>query len=250
MKILTAVLAVVLCAGSVVHAETDRAQLLAEAAAKSNAGDHAAAIALFERAYFEDLDPSLLPILATEYRRAGLPLDAMGYFCHYLSTAPKGPEAAYTTAQVIQIRSELGQKGRVCDAPKPTRVDFVTPRNKPQRREGKMSKREIAGVATAAFGLVSLGVGVYYGLEARAISNQISSHPQNEAWPDDISELEARGERYESRQNKLLLVGGAALVTAGVLYFTGRAHRLSEETLLVAPSITDGGAGISFARGF
>jgi hypothetical protein len=243
MKSLTAVFAV-LCAVSVARADTDRAELLAGAAAKSNAGDHGAAIALYERVYFEDLDPSMLPILATEYRRAGLPLDAMSYFCHYLSTAPKGPQAAYATAQVIQLRTELGQKGVVCDAPKPTRVDF---RPKAQK---KMSKREIAGVATAAFGVISVGVGVYYGFEARSISNQISNHAQSEAWPADIQSLEARGERYESRQNQLLLVGGAALVTAGVLYFTGRADRLSEEKLFVAPSITAGGAGISFARGF
>jgi hypothetical protein len=243
MKTLTAVLAVV-CAVSVARADVDKAELLADAAAKSNAGDHGAAISIYERVYFEDLDPAMLPILATEYRRAGLPLDAMSYFCHYLSTAPKGPQAAYATAQVIQLRNELGQKGSVCDAPKPMRVDFATPRQK----SNKMSKREIAGVATAAFGLVSLGVGVYYGYEARSISNQITNHPAGEVWPDNIGELEARGERYESRQNKFLLVGGAALVTAGVLYFTGRADRRSET--FVAPSVTSSGAGISFARGF
>src|SRR5436190_24335864 len=80
MKTLTAVFAIV-CAASVAHADRDRLDLLSEGAARSNAGDHAGAIALFEQAYYADLDPSMLPILATEYRRAGLQQDSMDYFC-------------------------------------------------------------------------------------------------------------------------------------------------------------------------
>lgn len=248
MKTLTAVFAIA-CAASVAHAQSD-GSLLAEAAAKSNAGDHAAAIALYEQAYFADLDPSLLPILATEYRRAGLPQDAMDYFCHYLSTSPKGEQAAYSTAQVIAIRAELGQKGRVCDAPPPMRVDFVTPRQKKPATKRGMSKREMAGIGAAAIGIASLTLGVHYGLEARSISNDISNHPANQVWSDDIQEIEARGERAERLQNRFLIVGGAALVTAGVLYFTGRADRLASEKYVIAPAVTHDGAGISFARGF
>ena len=172
----------------------------------------------------------------------------MDYFCHYLSTSPKGEQAAYSTAQVIAIRNELRQTGPVCNAPQAPRVDFVTPNQKKGKRS--MSKREVAGIATGAAGLTSLAIGLYYGFEARSISNQISNHASNEAWPSDIQSLEARGERYERNQNRFMIVGGAALVTAGILYFTGRSERLASEKMVVAPTVTDGGAGISFARGF
>ena len=38
--------------------------------------------------------------------------------------------------------------------------------------------------------------------------------------------------------------------TGGILYFTGRASRLSSERAIITPTVSPGGAGISFARGF
>jgi hypothetical protein len=237
-------------------AERDRLDLMSEGAAKSNAGDHAGAIALYEQAYIQDADALLLPILASEYRRAGSQLDAIHYFCEYLRREPKGTQAAFSASQVVAIRGELGQvvSGKdVCEAPKPVRVDFA-PRKAPARKpiESKkpsMSKREVAGIASAAVGVASLTASVLYGMKASSIASDIANHPTNEAWPDDIQALEDRGERYERRQGQFLLIGAAAVVTGGILYFTGRADRLSSETV-IAPTVSPDGAGISFARGF
>ncbi|MBA3502319.1 MAG: hypothetical protein M4D80_27075 [Myxococcota bacterium] len=233
------------------HAERDRIELLSEGAAKSNAGDHGGAIALYEQAYLYEPDALLLPILASEYARAGLPNDALHYFCQYLKVQPKGTQAVYATSQVIALRTQIGQpvsKDRVCDAPKPVRIDFVTPRR--TRDKPNMSKREMAGIATAAVGAVSLIASVAYGLEASSISNELTNHPSNTPWQDNIQALEDRGQRYEDRSKLFLLVGSAALVTGGVLYFTGRADRVSSEKAIITPTLSPDGAGISFARGF
>ena len=251
MKTWLAVLAIGVVAGTA-HAERDRVDLIGEGAAKSNAGDHAAAIALYEEAYLNDPDPALLPILATEYRHVGLPNDAITYFCQYLTAQPKGSQATYARSQVIAIRGELGQRisnDRVCETPRPVQVDFLTPRPSREPSRPSMSKREIAGIASATLGAASLAVAVYYGAKAKSISDDITSHGTNESWPENIGALEARGQRYESRQNMFLLVGGAAIVTGGILYFVGRADRLSSETI-VAPTVSSSGAGISFTRGF
>jgi hypothetical protein len=151
-------LAATLVVASTAHAERDRMELMTEGAAKSNARDHAGAIALYEQAYLNEPNPMLLPILASEYARAGLPNDALHYFCHYLKVQPRGSQAVYATSQVIALRAQIGQpvsKDRVCDAPRPVRIDFVTPRRAPRDKPG-MSKREMAGLATAAAGAVSL----------------------------------------------------------------------------------------------
>lgn len=251
MKTWLAVLAIGVVAGTA-HAERDRMDLMAEGAAKSNAGDHAAAIALYEQAYLYDPDPALLPILATEYRHVGLPNDAISYFCQYLTAQPKGTQAAYAKTQVIAIRNELGQRvsnDRVCEAPRSIQVDFLTPRPTREPSRPNISKREIAGIASATLGAASLAVAVYYGAKAKSISDDITGHDTNETWPENIGDLEERGQRYESRQNMFLLAGGAAIVTGGILYFTGRADRLSSETI-VAPTVSPSGAGISFTRGF
>lgn len=248
----TGILLVATMVASTAYAERDRLDLVTEAAAKSNAGDHAGAIALYEQAYLTDPDPILLPILASEYARAGLANDALHHFCQYLALQPKGSQAAYATSQVIALRTQIGQpvaSTRVCEAPKPVRVDFLTPRRAPRDKPG-MSRREMAGIASAAIGVASLVASVAYGMEASAVSNDIANHPTNEPWPDDIGALEARGQRYEDRSKLFLLAGGAALVTGGILYFTGRADRRSSEQATITPTVSSSGAGISFARGF
>ena len=247
MKTLQAVVVTAMLATTA--SANDSVTLLADAAARSNAGDHAAAIALYEQAYLAEPDPALLPIIGAEYRRAGLPLDAMSFFCDYVTALPKGPQAAFATSQVIAIRAELRlPKDRICEKAAPIRVDFVTPRRAPRTKPG-MSKRELAGLATAAAGLASLGASLYYTSRASAISSDISNHDPARPWSADIHELQARGERFEDRAQLFALAGGAALITAGVLYFTGRADRLSSETI-VAPTVTSAGGGISFTRGF
>lgn len=227
-------------------ASADRVSLLADAAARSNAGDHAGAIALYERAYATQPDPSLLPILGAEYRRAGLSETAMTHFCEYLAVQPKGAQATFAAAQVVAIRAELGlpvAKPDVCAKPQPVRIDFVTPRRSGPAR----SKREMAGIATAAVGLAALGASLYYNGRAAAVADDIANHPAHEPWPDNINELESRGQRFEDRAQWFAIAGGAALVTAGVLYFTGRASR---DEVVVAPTMSSSGGGISLTRGF
>src|SRR6188508_550676 len=121
-------------------AERDRLDLMTEGAAKSNAGDHAGAIALYEQVYIQEADATLLPIIASEYRRAGSQIDAVHYFCEYLHREPKGAQAAFAASQVIAIRGELGQpvSGKdVCEVPKPVRVDFA-PRRAPAKKASGM----------------------------------------------------------------------------------------------------------------
>src|SRR5438067_400038 len=76
------------------QAAADPVDTLSEAAMRSQAGDHAGAIALYERAYHADFDVELLPILATEYRLAGRLDEAVQDYCAYLAIAPGGRSAA------------------------------------------------------------------------------------------------------------------------------------------------------------
>lgn len=251
MKALTAVV-VIAVAASTASAERDPAHLLAEAAARSNAGDHPAAIALYEQAYAQSADPELLPIIASEYRRAGALADAMEVFCDYLKAHPKAEQAPFAATQVIAIHAELGQtfpRGRICEPPAPVRIDFA-PRRPVRAPKPGMSNRELAGIATVAAGLAGLGASLYFNARARDISNDISAHDPATPWPADIRALEERGQRFEDRAKWLAIAGGAALVTGGILYFTGRSDRRAEEKLLVAPTVSATGGGISLTRGF
>jgi hypothetical protein len=85
-------------------------QLVLDASARAQHGDHAGAAALYRQAYVLDQDASLLPVIANEYRRDGHNKDAMSLFCSYLAAAPNGPQA---DAAVKAVR-ELGGNDNAC----------------------------------------------------------------------------------------------------------------------------------------
>jgi hypothetical protein len=217
---------------------------LAEAAAHANAGRHAQATAIYEQLYARTADQELLPVLGVEYRRAGAQLDAVQHFCTYLTLVPAGEQAWFATSQVIAIRRELGETidaRNVC-APVVPRVDFapVRPATKP------MSTRHRAALATAAVGAASIGASLYFAFEAKAVSDQIAAHGSAEPWPSNIHALEQQGMQHERRALVAGAVGGVALVTAGVLWFTGRERG---ETV-IAPTLSSSGGGVTLSRGF
>jgi hypothetical protein len=243
MKSLVMVAGVLALTASIAVAQGD-VDVLAEAAAHANEGRHAQAIAMYEQLYARTGDQELLPVLGVEYRRAGAQLDAVQHFCTYLAFVPSGEQAWFATSQVISIRRELGETidaRNVC-APSLQRVDFA-----PVRRAKKpMSVRQRAAVASVALGAASIGASLYFGFEAKSFSDQIAAHDSGDPWPSNIKALEDSGMRAERRALVFAAAGGAALVTAGVLWFTGRERG---ETV-IAPTLSSSGGGVTLSRGF
>jgi hypothetical protein len=222
----------------------DDVQVLAQAALHANAGQHAQAIAIYEQVYARTGDEELLPVLGVEYRRAGAQLDAMQHFCTYLTLVPRGEQAWFSTSQVISIRRELGETidaRNVC-APIVPRVDFAPTR--PAKKP--MSMRHRAAIASAVIGAASIGAAIHFNFEAQSISDQITSHPSDVAWSADIKELERSGARSERNAMVFAAVGGAAFVTAGVLWLTGR----ERGDAVFAPTVSSSGGGVTLSRGF
>jgi tetratricopeptide (TPR) repeat protein len=77
----------------------------------------------------------------------------------------------------------------------------------------------IAGLATAAAGAISFGIGIKYGLDAQSIADDLSQ-PRS-MWGFEERELYEDGERAERTALIFMGIGGAALVTGGVLYLIG-----------------------------
>ena len=84
---------------------------------------------------------------------------------------------------------------------------------------------------------------------AGSVSDQITGHPPGTPWPDNIRELQARGERDRNNELLLFATGSVALVTASVLFVTGRRERLADR-IAVAPAIAHGAAGLAISGGF
>lgn len=107
----------------------------------------------------------------------------------------------------------------------------------------------VAGVVTAAVGLAGLGLGVKFGLDARAASREVSDKPPGEPWdPSDRQRIQ-RGEDAERNMIISLSLGGAALVTGGILYVYGASQR-SSGSLAVRPTATPDGVWVHLSGRF
>jgi hypothetical protein len=78
------------------------------------------------------------------------------------------------------------------------------------------------GLAAGIAGIAASGIGVYYGIQGKSISDQINSHPKDTPWQDDIRAKMSEGER-DNRLEVTYLIASGVLVAAGVvLYVVGR----------------------------
>ncbi len=232
--------------------------LVKQAIAKSQAKQHAEAIDLYLKAYTVVPLPTLLSNVGTEYQQINKPVEALKYFCLYLEKDPTGPLATYATSQAKVLEIQLGNTGvddaTVCkpaEPPPPDPEPTPTPEAPatPPADRGKGMK--VAGLVTGGVGLVSLGLGFYFGAKAQSISDDISSHTNpDDPWRDDIRDYQDQGQRYENLQIVTLVAGGVLVVAGGFLYLRGRSKSSSAERVTVAPSATPSSVGLVFGGAF
>jgi hypothetical protein len=79
----------------------------------------------------------------------------------------------------------------------------------------------IAGLASWAAGAAGLGLGIKFGLDARAASRELSDKPADEPWSDDDRRRLADGEAAERNMIIAFGAGSAAVIAGGVLYIIG-----------------------------
>jgi hypothetical protein len=78
----------------------------------------------------------------------------------------------------------------------------------------------IAGLATGGAGVVALGIGVIYGLQAQSLSSEASD------WTTFDRKRNDEGKADERNMFVFTGIGAAALVAGGVLYYLG--HRAEQ----------------------
>jgi tetratricopeptide (TPR) repeat protein len=241
-------------------------ELVKKAIARSQAGDHVAAIEIYLQAYTIVPNPLLLPNIGAEFQQSGKPQEALHYFCLYLEKDPDGTNATFATSKAKALQIQLGNKNvdddDVCAPPKPVKKPVKEPTKEPVKEVikepaprqpldedtassgGGSSKLKYVGLVVGIAGLGAVGIGTYDGLQAKTISDQLTNHPQNTPWPDNIKDLQRRGQAYENLQIGFL-AGGVALVTTGaILFFVGRSdessRRSSDKAMVNVTPTTNG----------
>jgi hypothetical protein len=96
------------------------------------------------------------------------------------------------------------------------------------------------GLAAGIAGIAAGGIGVYYGIQGKSISDDINSHPKGTPWPDDIRQKQAEGEHDNRLQVGFLVASGVLVATGVVLYVVGRPdateHASDKTAVYVAPA--------------
>lgn len=228
--------------------------LVKKAIVKSQAGDHNAAIDLYLKAYTIVPNSILLSNIGAEYQQSDRPQQALRYFCMYLDKDPSGTNAPYAASQARSLQLELGNKDvddrDVCAKPRPRIKPRPEPKEPPPEPEApvgpggrpprdpdpvervdrapKDNTLKYVGIGAGIGGAVALGIGVFAGLRAATISDEITAHDRSKKWPDDIQELQRRGQSYENVQIGGLVAGGLLVTSGVVLYVLSRSDSPSE----------------------
>jgi hypothetical protein len=239
-------------------AKAKAGELVKQAIAKSQAGDHTAAIELYQQAYMLVPQPLLLSNIGSEYQKSGKPVEAVKNFCKYLAEDPTGANVDYATAQVKTLQIELKNdveetdpcKAKPKPLPPPTPPVADQQPLPPPPPPPASRTVEYAGFGIAGAGAIMFGVGVYYGLQAKKISDDITNHPIGVMWPSDIKQQEADGKSDQTKQIVFMVAGGVALAGGVAVALYGRSRASTSEHVSIAPMASPTTLGVAVGGGF
>lgn len=208
-----------------------------------DAGDWDRAIEEYKKA--EQLAPHPLNHfnLGLAYRGKGEWTAAIGEFKRYLELDPKSSRTDEASAYIAELTKKVAAAEETKRSEEQRQREWIASGEAQRRAERQTRILRWGGIGTAAVGLVTVGVGAYYGFEARRLSNDISGRMTQ--WTDsDLDRLFADGESADTRFIVFTSVGAAAAITGGVVWYLGHRKRLSlERELLISPSLSgDGGS--------
>lgn len=249
----------------------EASDLVKRAISKSQSGDHETAVQLYLDAYKIIPQPLLLSNIGSEYQQMNKPVEALKYFCKYIEADPTGNNVSYATAQARTLYIELGGVASVQDSdlckpivkpaadpvlPSPTAAVMQEPQpvapttpvdTGPTKKTPAL---RYAGVAVTVIGAGAFGAGVYFGLEAKKISDEITNHDMNEPWPQNIKEREAEGKSAEKKQIGFMIGGGVAIAAGVTMFLLGAPNASDERRTAIAPLITGDTVGFAAAGRF
>jgi tetratricopeptide (TPR) repeat protein len=242
-------LALVAIAAQLVHADPDKVNdakaHFKQAKAYQEAGAFARAVDEYKAAYELDPRPELLFNIAQAYRLAGDKKQALDNYKRYLLAQPDGKGADEARVLVAELERQIDEDATrvapnlvppvpVPPVPVPTHVDT------PPAQESR-STLKIAGIASAGVGLVAVGVGVKFGLDARAASNAITTH----SGPWTLAEMTRFEDGQRASRNMVIsyVAGGALVAAGGVMYWLGTHSQ-------AVPVVTAQSAGVAVTGRF
>lgn len=114
---------------------------------------------------------------------------------------------------------------------------------------GKTKRR--MGLIIGASGLVVAGAGIFFGMQAAKASDDITKTCEPGCtWTGEFSDRESDGKMFQTLSIVAYGMGGAAIVTGGVLYFLGAREARPRRVKITPAFLPGGGAGVVWGVNF
>jgi tetratricopeptide (TPR) repeat protein len=245
-------------AGEPTQEQRDLARQHYEAGKKHHdAGEYDAAAAEYAKAYDIYPMPVLIYNIGQVKRLGGNKKEALAAYENYLELEPNGPGADNAREFVDTLRKAI-DSGVVTEPPVEPKDD---PANNaapiepevpsfPPQDPGAGRVKRLSGIAIGGIGLIAVGIGIKFGMDARSLSGD--TEELEGEWDPAQEEIWDDGEAAERNMLVLTSVGLAAVAGGTVLYLLGLrdARRARERSLTVTPIAGPAGAGASVSWSF
>ncbi len=212
--------------------------------------EYPAAIASWKESYLLSSEPLLLFNIAQAYRLSGDCAQANRFYSNYKRAVPRpgnqveldkamekcaGVEAATsdpagpptnTSSDPVTPSAQPGegtalqeQSNAAATSPSPM-VNAPIAWSEETRDRGRAFR--ITGIAVAGAGGVAGVVGVVFALRARHEADVVEGQPAGTIWNDTLSDHQRDGRNAQTRARVFTIIGAAAVVAGGVLWWYGR----------------------------
>lgn len=228
--------------------ESRAAELYGEGKRHFDIAEYTAAIASWKEAYLISSAPLLLFNIGQAYRLSGDCGQANRFYLNYRRAAPDAPNQAELDKAMEKCAGVEPATADTSSAPpdpvEPQRADPVAPppvapaverTDAPMRdggtmRDGGMTRDDgttlrIAGIVVAGGGVVFGVAAAVYALRARDKERTVESQAAGTTWSPALTETERAGRSAQTRARVFGVLGAAAVITGGVLWWLG--HRRS-----------------------
>ena len=212
-------------------------------------GEWDGAIAKFKASYTLRSDAASLFNIAQAYRLKLDCVEAETFYKTYKASFPSAMNIAKVDRFIAELEPCARAAGAVLEPIKPTPPVKLGEPVQPapptvhvvSRSDGEPGYgKRIVGITVVGLGTVAFSVGVYFGLQARSKARDVTSG--SGLWDPSI---ETNGKSANTRAEILFSLGGAALVSGGILYWLGR-RAASDRKVAIVPH--GNGAMVVWAR--
>lgn len=216
--------------------------------AAKDAGDYDTAIDLYAKAYELVPNPLLIFNMAEANRFAGRIDQALQQYTDYLARDPKGIRAQAARDEILRIeaakeearKAEAARAAQTRQAREPPAIPAAGPTSTggpPRGTAGPIEEPQplgrtlrLSGIAIGSAGVVTLGIGIGFGLHAQSLSDQASRS-------FDPAKVHA-GEQANTIAITGMITGPLLIAGGAALWWWGHTQG-NREPIVLAPMVSD-----------